>query len=129
MPFAHVHSVNILTNVGVTMPRLEQRTTKYLLTIVVSAIALTGCVSFRDLTPHLIEAVGKTPDQMSYPPLSRIVGTKDHGVFQTIQYSFSGTGNCRWEFDIDVQSRRIQSWRYPDTTAESYCRSLAATRP
>jgi hypothetical protein len=101
----------------------------FLLSAGAATIGLGGCVSYSDLTPHLEATIGKTPDQISNPPLSRVPGTRDSGAVRTVPFAFSGAGNCPGAFDIDIQSGAVQSWRYPDTRSASYCRAWADTRP
>ena len=87
-----------------------------------------GCVSYSDLGPSLDAAVGRMPSEISYPPTDRLVRSFRSGNVLTLEYEFSGAGNCRWQFDTSA-SGRIVAWRYPDLKAARYCRALAQARP
>ena len=43
----------------------------------------------------------------------RLVRSTERGELRTLEYEFSGTGNCRWQFDT-AASGQIVAWRYPD---------------
>ena len=94
----------------------------------VSIVLVAACVSYQDLGPSLDAAVGRKLSEVTYPPMDRLVRSTDRGDVRTLEFEFSGAGNCRWQFDA-AASGQIIGWRYPDAKAASYCRALASTRP
>jgi hypothetical protein len=100
-----------------------------LLSVGALALAVTACVTLRNLDDNLNQAVGQRPSEVRYPPLDRVVHTHAAGSTEVVEYALSGTGNCRWVFEIAKESGRIVAWRYSDEIAASYCRGLATTRP
>ena len=93
-----------------------------------SIASVPACVSYEDLGPSLDAVVGRKLSEVTYPPTDRLVRSTDRGAIRTLEYEFSGAGNCRWQFDA-AASGEIVAWRYPDAKAASYCRALASTRP
>ena len=98
--------------------------------IAIAAVLLpfaAGCVTYKDLAVDLDRAIGKTPGEVSFPPLNRVLRITETTQMRTVLYLLSGP--CRWEFDISVSTGKVVAWRYPDEAAAERCSSLARTRP
>ncbi len=95
------------------------------------SVFTAGCsnMSTHDLSSDLDRAAGKQASQVSYPSTQRVLSVSNTESISTVEYALSGTQHCRWQFDIDRTSNVVLRWRYPDSTAEKYCRSLAKTMP
>lgn len=86
-----------------------------------------ACATFRDFDSDLNAAVGKMANEVRYPPLDRVLSKRYEAGRVIREYSLTVIGRCRWEFEFEMNSGLIVSWRYPDKHAEKGCHEVATS--
>ncbi|MDT8999770.1 hypothetical protein RQP53_10870 [Paucibacter sp. APW11] len=91
-------------------------------------MTVMGCVSFYSLDPALDAAIGRQTEALPWPSLDHLLSSTRREGVETRDYALTAAGHCRWQFDL-APTGEILAWRYPDKSAERYCRELPTSRP